>query len=423
MARATRDSRLDSRAARDKIKTGPTRHWRGIAKGLSLGYRKGKTGGTWYARLYLKNKGKHQLEGLGKADDYQDANGIDVLDYFQAQDAARAFANKVAEESLNEGSPTPVTVGEVITDYLKWFKTEKKSYYATSRTCVVHIIPDFGDRPVNELTTKELRDWHHKLANRKAKLRTGKGAKNHNTRETTDNRARKASANRILTVLKAALNYAWNDDAMIAKAPVWREVKPFKNVDGPKIRYLSQAECKRLINACSPDFRWLVQAALYTGTRYGELIQLKTSDFNPDARSIHIGESKGGKSRNIPLTEQGQAFFSRLAVGKKHNDLLFLRDDGQPWRPSQQARPIKKACEIASINPPITIHGLRHTYGAALAMQGVPLQVIAAALGHADTRITEKHYAHLKPNYIADTIRANLPDLGMGEMDNVVVMK
>ena len=34
---------------------------------------------------------------------------------------------------------------------------------------------------------------------------------------------------------------------------------------------------------------------------------------------------------------------------------------------------------------------------------------IAAALGHADTRITEKHYAHLMPNYVADTIRANLP--------------
>ena len=33
--------------------------------------------------------------------------------------------------------------------------------------------------------------------------------------------------------------------------------------------------------------------------------------------------------------------------------------------------------------------------------------VIAAQLSHADTRMTEKHYAHLSPSYVAETIRAN----------------
>ena len=37
--------------------------------------------------------------------------------------------------------------------------------------------------------------------------------------------------------------------------------------------------------------------------------------------------------------------------------------------------------------------------------------VIAAHLGHSDTRMTEKHYAHLAPSYIADTIRATVPPL------------
>jgi hypothetical protein len=48
-------------------------------------------------------------------------------------------------------------------------------------------------------------------------------------------------------------------------------------------------------------------------------------------------------------------------------------------------------------------------HGSHLAMKGVPMGVIAAQLGHADTRMTEKHYAHLAPNYIAQTIRANFP--------------
>ena len=39
--------------------------------------------------------------------------------------------------------------------------------------------------------------------------------------------------------------------------------------------------------------------------------------------------------------------------------------------------------------------------------------VIAAQLGHSDTRMTEKHYAHLSPSYVAETVRANMPELGI----------
>jgi len=46
--------------------------------------------------------------------------------------------------------------------------------------------------------------------------------------------------------------------------------------------------------------------------------------------------------------------------------------------------------------------------------------VIAAQLGHSDTRMTEKHYAHLAPSYVADTIRASLPKLGIVPDSNIV---
>ena len=53
-------------------------------------------------------------------------------------------------------------------------------------------------------------------------------------------------------------------------------------------------------------------------------------------------------------------------------------------------------------------------------MAGVPMGVIAAQLGHSDTRMTEKHYAHLAPSYVADTIRAYLPKFGIVEDTNIV---
>ena len=55
-------------------------------------------------------------------------------------------------------------------------------------------------------------------------------------------------------------------------------------------------------------------------------------------------------------------------------------------------------------------------------MRGVPMPVIARQLGHADTRMTERHYAHLSPSYVAETIRASFPTLGIIEATKVKAM-
>jgi hypothetical protein len=56
-------------------------------------------------------------------------------------------------------------------------------------------------------------------------------------------------------------------------------------------------------------------------------------------------------------------------------------------------------------------------------MKGVPFAVIAAQLGHADTRMVEKHYGHLAPNYVADTVRAAFGSIGFLSADNVVPIR
>ena len=45
-------------------------------------------------------------------------------------------------------------------------------------------------------------------------------------------------------------------------------------------------------------------------------------------------------------------------------------------------------------------------------MAGMPLMVVARNLGHSDTRMVEKHYGHLAPNYIADEVRKSAPRFG-----------
>jgi integrase len=180
------------------------------------------------------------------------------------------------------------------------------------------------------------------------------------------------------------------------------------------VRYLSAAEARRLVRACPEDFRKMVQAALLTGCRYSELARLKCGNFNSDSGTLAIRLSKG-KIRHVVLTDEAKLSFADWIKDKSPSDHVFLRTDGGVWGTSHQKRPLDEASKRAEISPAVNFHILRHTHGSHLAMKGVPMGVIAAQLGHADTRMTEKHYAHLAPSYVAQVIRANFPVLGLSD--------
>jgi integrase len=416
MARTVRDANLETRTARLRLPIRSEPYWRGLESGFALGYRRRGKGGTWLARRRPADGGYAEHK-IGTSDDLQDADGVAILDYGQAQKAARAWWR--AELRTQEGHDArsgPYTVAGCIADYLKEFEARGgKSVYQTRRAAETHILPALGNLMVGKLTAKKIEDWHRGLALKPALARSKPGRKpNHRKADrTTDGmRKRRATANRILTVLKSALNHAWKS-GLVTSDDAWRRVKPFRAVETARVRYLSEAECVRLVNSCQPAFRNLVWAAVLTGCRYSELASLCAADFNPDAGVVTVRDSKAGKPRHVVLTEEGQRLFATLTAGKVRSDPVFTRDDGGVWGKSHQLRPMQEASQRAKIKPAISFHVLRHTHGSTLAMRGVPMGVIAEQLGHADTRMTEKHYVHLAPSYVADTIRAHFPTLGI----------
>jgi integrase len=142
---------------------------------------------------------------------------------------------------------------------------------------------------------------------------------------------------------------------------------------------------------------------------------MTADDFNPDSGTLRVRSAKSGKPRHIVLTQEGRDFVAQLAVGRPGSARLFPRGSGKPWRISEQQRPLEMASKAARIDPAVNFHALRHTYASRLAMRGVPLAVIAKQLGHADTRMVEKHYGHLAPSYVAETVRAAFGTLGIVE--------
>jgi integrase len=227
-------------------------------------------------------------------------------------------------------------------------------------------------------------------------------------------RKRKVTANRVLTNLKAALNHAFREGKAASDA-AWRRVEPFENVERARNRYLTFSEVERVLNACDPDFRTLVRAALETGARYGELTRLRCVDFNVDSGTLHIRESKSGKERHIVLTEDGVELFAGLAAGRPGKDPMF----GKEWAASHQIRRMRNVCKRARIAPNVGFHQLRHTWASHAVMGGMPLMVVARNLGHVDTRMVEKHYGHLASSYVADTVRKHAPRFGPVGTTNV----
>lgn len=412
MARTVRDALLDSRTARSRLKARGKPYFRSLEPGLHLGYRKPLSGpGKWVARHYVGDQ-SYQLETLAIADDYSDPDGVAVLSFHQAQTLARA--RMVGRAHAAAGKTGPLTVSDALEAYIDFLSANRKSAPLARYVADAFILPSLGKVEVGALTTDQLRAWHLKIAKTAARIRTKPKEKQRFKLDDGDperDRRRKSTANRILTILKGALNRAWRDGKTPSDS-AWRRVEPFESVDSVRIRYLSIDEARRLINASAPDFRNLVRGALETGARYGELCALLVSDFNRDSGTVAVRQSKSGKPRHIILTDDGVEFFLSITAGRRGDEFLFLKADNQAWLRSHQAEPMKTANTNAKITPPINFHGLRHTWASHAVMNGVPMLVVAKNLGHADTRMVEKHYGHLAPSYVADAIRAGAPRFG-----------
>lgn len=454
MARTVQFAKIESPTARAKLARGRRYHFQSLISGrASLGYHRneGAPHGRWVLQRYL-GADKYARTELGKADDGLQADGVNVLDFEQA----KAKALEMLSAGTEAVTKDTLTVRKAYAKYVEYLASQGKRTLETERRGAALILPELGDLKVAELTSERLRKWHSAIASRPAFLRSKADAKKRNTKAApgTDPEAvrkRRSSANRILTMLKAALNHAY-DEEWVSNNSAWgRRVKPFRDVDRARTRYLSVAEAIRLLNACEPSFRNVVQAALETGCRYGELCRLTVADFNPDAGTVTIRKSKSGKPRNVILSPEGVEFFIQLTVGRRGSEILLRNearigralarerelleaegknpatakgDDTGEWRTAEQGRPMREACENGKIDPPISIHGMRHTWASLAVMNGVPLQIVAQNLGHAkDSRMVELHYSHLSPGFVAEAIRQGAPRFGFKADKRVATLR
>jgi integrase len=423
MARRVRDTNLESKEGRYRLKARGKPYYRQIEAGLHVGYRKLRgRAGTWTARHY-QGEGQYKLEVIGVADDSSDADGLAILDFWQAQAKARqqmvVRAHAAAGKHLG-----PYTVGDAYRAYLAALVQEGKATYNPTKTGESFIYPTIGEIDCNKLTTELLQGWLADLAQMPARARTRKGAEQaycHHGGDAESVRRRQSTAMRHWRSLRAALARAFHA-GKITSDHAWRRVRAFKNVDSARVRWLTIAEALRLINAADADFRPMIQVALATGCRYGELCRLEVRDFNIDSGTVQIRMSKSGKSRHVVLTDEGIALLTQLTAGRAGHETLLHKADGSPWQAANQIGRMRETCQRAHITPAANFHALRHTFASLAIMNGAPLVVVAKALGHANTNMVQKHYGHLANDFINESIRANAPRFGFTSDPKLTVL-
>jgi integrase len=338
------------------------------------------------------------------------ANGTTILHYFQAR--SRAHELYVDHRSNRSKDGQILTVTDAVDDYIADRERRGRDISGVTYRAQAHIIPALGTVLLSELTAPALERFLHDTANRPPLRRSAMYSKKVRFAEDVDmddpeiRRRRQASANRIWSDLRAAVNRSYRG-GWIDRRP-WTRVQIFRSTDSARKQILTLEESRKLLAACNADFRNMVHAALVTGCRYGELCALRAANYDRALGLLHISKSKNGRTRDVTLSDEGQALFGQLSRMKLPEAMLLTKADGTSWGKSEQSRRMKAACIKAGLDP-MDIHRLRHTYASLLIMNGVRTILVAQNLGHRDTRMVERHYGHLTDSYKAEMIRSLSP--------------
>jgi integrase len=400
MPRHARAAALETRTARLKLAPRKKPYFTSIALGIALGYRRLQDAGTWTVRANNGN-GNRWTKVFAVADDNEDANGDTVLNFWQAQDKARAIARA---DHLTAGD-RPITVSEALANYESELTSRDGDGRNVSR--VRHHLPAaLGAKTVAQLGARELRQWRDSL------LKKGLAP---------------ASAGRTARVLKAALSLAAREDHRIANTAAWRDgLRSLPDAESARNIILSDDEVRKVVAAAyelDPGFGLWVEVHAVTGARSSQLARLEVRDLQSGAAPrLAMPSSKKGRRRRIerqPVPIPASLARSlRLAAGDRapHEPLLQLAGCTRThfeW--------FRRAAVAAGLDPKVSIYALRHSSVVRMLISGTPIRVVA--VHHStSTGMIERAYSRYINDHADTMVRRSLIDIAAPAGTNIVPM-
>jgi integrase len=371
------------------------------------GTRKRGTTWTWYLGVVDPATGRRRQLSRGG---------------FRTKREAQAALNE-AMAALRAGTfvaPSRLTLGAFLME--QWLPTTRAAVRPTTWTTYriyaqAQVVPALGHVPLQALMAAHLNRLYADLAEHGR--RDGRGG------------LKPKSVRHVHVLLHKALSDAvrWG---LIARNVADAADPP--RVPRQERGHWSAEELRAFLEATSEDrlaAMWLLFAT--TGMRRSELLGLPWRAVDLDAtpgrlaviqtvvvvdkQPVVVAEAKTATSRRQlaldPFTvaalraHRVRQLQERLAWGPVWVDtgLVFAREDGQVLHPEHVTKRFARLVRDVGL-PPITLHGVRHSYATAALAAGEPLKVVSERLGHASTSITANLYQHVLPSMDERTANA-----------------
>ena len=174
---------------------------------------------------------------------------------------------------------------------------------------------------------------------------------------------------------------------------------------------LSKEEVKAILETPKNIKHKAMLSMIYScGLRRSELLNLRPSDIDSKRNIVFIKQSKGKKDRITPLSPKILELLRSYYKECSPQTYLFEgREKNTPYSARSLEEVLKKSIKLATINKPVTLHWLRHSYATHLLESGTDLRYIQELLGHNSSKTTEI-YTHVSTKNIQQ-IKSPFDDL------------
>jgi integrase len=327
-----------------------------------------------------------------------------------AERAAHREEARVRDGAWHDHSRGQVTFAEYVeTVWLPSKQVETSTLAAYRSYLDKHFIPTFGRRPMGKILPSEVQRW--------VTTATGNG---------DGNGLSAASVRKYHTMLHSVFERALRDRVVTFNPCAHTELpKVIKH----KARTLTPAEYNTILTSLPAQHRLMVETAINTGLRWGELIALKPRHLDLIKHTLNVEETivevsiknspTGQRMLTKPYPKDNEARTMELPpdlVGQlaawittRHlgpDDLLFATRDGTPIsRNTFRTRIWRPAVASSGIDFDVRVHDLRHAHASWLLAGGSDLKSVMDRMGHAQITTTQK-YLHSLPDADAKNLDA-----------------
>jgi integrase len=390
VTRRIRSAKLETRSARLRLPIRGKPYFVKLTRGLALGYRRTKAAGTWIVRV--TKDGEDWTERLATADDYDSADGKQILTYDEASAKAKTLAHA--------GKPaTDNSVKAALDRYETDLKNRNGDLGNVTRVRA-YLSERLASKVVATLAHDDLTAF----------------------RDTLLANIKHASAKRTVNAFKAALNLAADSDERITRRP-WKTALKIDGADNEARNVILDDTDRRAVilaaHRDSDEFGLLINILDETGARPSQVVRLQGEDvqadfIDPKSRKrqprLMMPTSRKGRGqkkithRPVPITT---GLADRL---KGRTGVLLKRADGKPWAEVNLTRGFDEAMEGVTFNNPakVVMYALRHTSIVRQLLANVPVRIVAA-LHDTSVVMIERNYSKYIADHADELARATLP--------------